>query len=70
MRPHQPKRRPLAVLIKATLVVVIAALLGLDPRSSDHGGNEAGHRAGISGEVRIVVEAHLAWDTRPEGRRA
>ena len=42
----------------------------LATKSSDHGGAVAGHRSGITGEVRVVVDFHLAWEARPEGRRA
>ena len=70
MRSTHQKRRPWAVTITAAIVAVIAALISPDAWSYDHGGAEAGHRSGFSGEARVVVDFHLAWQSRPEGRRA
>ena len=70
VRPTYQNRRRWVATIAATLVAVVAALIGPDAWSSDHGGAVAGHRSGITGEVRVVVDFHLAWEARPEGRRA
>ena len=69
MRPQTQNRRPRAVSIFAAIAVLITALSGFGSGSSDHVFADAGHRAGITGEVRIVTEARLAWVTCSEGRR-
>ena len=70
MRPQEHNCRPLAVTIFATLLALITALAGFGPRSTDPGIAEAGHRAGYTGDVRIVTKARLGWVTCSEGRRA
>ena len=70
MRPLELKRCPRAALISVALATLITALLGFGPPSSDEGGAEAGHGAGLTGEVRIVTDARLGWVTCSEGRRA
>ena len=70
MQPAKLKCCLRAAQISVAMATVITALLGFAPQSSDDGGAEAGHRAGLTGDVRIVTDARLAWVTCSEGRRA
>ena len=70
MQPAKLKRCLRAAQISVALATVITALFSFGPQSSDDGGAEAGHRAGLTGDVRIVTDARLGWVTCSEGRRA
>ena len=70
MRSSELKRRLRAAQIFAALAALVTAFFGFGPQSSDDGGAEAGHRAGLTGDVRIVTDARLGWVTCSEGRRA
>ncbi len=70
MRSSELKRRLRAAQIFAALAALVTALSGFGPQSLNDGGAEAGHRAGLTGDVRIVTDARLGWGTCSEGRRA
>ena len=70
MRPVNLKRCLRAAQISVALATVITALFSFGLQSSDDCSAEAGHRAGLTGDVRIVTEARLGWVTCSEGRRA
>jgi len=61
--------RQMAALSKAAIAAKVTDLLGFDRHFNYVGGADAGHQAGISGEVRIVAEASLFWAKRSGGHR-